>query len=478
MKQLSMKRGKIIGEGGKSVRLRGFGVGGWMNTENFINGYPGCESTLREDTAEAIGEDNAEFLFDKMLDYFLAPEDIAFMKKTVGCSVVRLPLNYRHFEDDSAPYKYLEKGFKRLDKIVDACEKHGLYAIPDLHAVQGWQDPDWHSDNPYRGTLIWRHPHFQERFCRLWEEFAKRYEGRGVIAGYNVMNEPVTGGPFGFYGFKYKSDWKAMNSLNRRVVKAIRKHDSDHIIILEGDYFSNYFSGMEKPFDPQLLYSSHNYLRPGFVPGPYPGQVDGAPWDKCKMRETLHAHEGPKFAAKHNVPLWVGEFGSLLNGKGNDIPSRLRAVDDQIALMEDAGWHWTIWTYKDIGVMGTAYVDPRSPYMKAVAPCLKAKDKLQTDAWIGNVPQGDIRKGLNDAADKILASAPGLDVSQPFVRHWLSQAVLAQFVGRLIQPLWAGAFKGKSRAEIDRLMKSFALGNCRINRPLLEVMQRHCRRPM
>ena len=59
-----------------------------------------------------------------------------------------------------------------------------------------------------RITLIWHHPHFQDRFVALWEEFARRYKGNPVIAGYNVMNEPVTGAPYGFFGYPYKPDWE------------------------------------------------------------------------------------------------------------------------------------------------------------------------------------------------------------------------------------------------------------------------------
>lgn len=42
-------RGKsIITESGTPVYLRGTCVGGWMNMENFINGFPGTEISLRE----------------------------------------------------------------------------------------------------------------------------------------------------------------------------------------------------------------------------------------------------------------------------------------------------------------------------------------------------------------------------------------------------------------------------------------------
>ena len=37
---------------GTPVRLRGAGLGGWMNMENFITGYPSSESTMHSAVRE------------------------------------------------------------------------------------------------------------------------------------------------------------------------------------------------------------------------------------------------------------------------------------------------------------------------------------------------------------------------------------------------------------------------------------------
>jgi len=96
-----------------------------MNMENFVNGYPGAEHALRAIMAEVLGSSKAQFFFKRMLDYFLAEEDIAFIKGC-GANVVRLPLNYRHFESDLRPFEYLETGFSRLDQVLKWCEKYNL----------------------------------------------------------------------------------------------------------------------------------------------------------------------------------------------------------------------------------------------------------------------------------------------------------------------------------------------------------------
>lgn len=47
MDLLQVNGNQIINAQGQPVRLRGTCVGGWMNMENFINGYPGVEYGIR-----------------------------------------------------------------------------------------------------------------------------------------------------------------------------------------------------------------------------------------------------------------------------------------------------------------------------------------------------------------------------------------------------------------------------------------------
>jgi len=149
---LRVSDGRIVDAQGTPIQLRGTCVGGWMNMEDFIDGYPGAEHGLRAALSDMIGPGKAAFFFERLLDHFFTEDDVAFMK-ACGATVVRLPLNYRHFERDSAPFEYVEEGFARLDRAIEWCAKHDLPAILDLHAVQGWQNTDWHSDNANRHAL-------------------------------------------------------------------------------------------------------------------------------------------------------------------------------------------------------------------------------------------------------------------------------------------------------------------------------------
>jgi endoglucanase len=472
MDLLQVSGNQIINTHREPIYLRGVCVGGWMNMEEFINGYPGSEHGTRMNVAEVLGEEKGEYFFDKMLDYFFTEEDVLYLK-SLGATVVRLPLNYRHFEADSLPFQYIEKGFARLNQALEWCEKHDLYVILDMHAVQGWQNTDWHCDNSTRHTLFWQHPHFQDRFVALWEEFARRYRGRAVIAGYNVMNEPVTNTPFGRFSRKYQPDWQVINRIYRRVVEAIRLIDPQHIIFLEGDYYSTQFDGLEPPFAPNLVYSSHNYNAGGFGPGPYPGLIHGELWDRNKQEQIFLNHSGTRFTQKYQVPLWVGEFGPAYNGLAHEIPDRLRALDDQLSVYNEYGAHWTMWTYKDIYVMGWVQIDPTSAYIRTILPVLEAKKALATDFWMGWIPPTPVKQKVYELAHLIESTLEDEQIDPLENRRYLSQAALSGYTAGLMQGTYARLFEGMQRVDLDRLMQSFALDECVPHQALIDIVIKH-----
>jgi endoglucanase len=182
---LKVKGNRIVDADGQAVMLRGFGLGGWMNMENFITGYPANEQAQREAIRNVLGEELSELFFDRFLEYFFTDDDARFVA-SLGLNLVRLPINYRHFEDDMRPFELKEQGFKHLDRAIEACARHAVYTILDLHAFPGYQNQHWHSDNPTHAALFWEHKHFQDRAVWLWERFAERYRGNTAVAGYNI----------------------------------------------------------------------------------------------------------------------------------------------------------------------------------------------------------------------------------------------------------------------------------------------------
>ena len=479
MEFLSVNGSHITDTKGKPVLLRGVSIGGWMNMEDFINGYPGSEEGLRETMADTLGKVKAGYFFERMLDYIFSEKDAQFLAE-LGMNLVRLPLNYRRFEDDLTPFSYKEAAFLRLDRALDWCEKHGLYAILDMHAVQGWQNSDWHCDNSSRHSLFWKHSHFQDRFIALWLEIAARYKDRAAVAGYDLMNEPICNVWRGRFTDTYEPDWSLLNNVYRRTVNEIRKVDPKHIIYLEGDNFSTLFSGMEPPFAENLVYSSHNYIESG-LSGSYPGHPDNfwinsgktAWWDKEKQREIFFGCEGAVFAKKYNVPLWVSEFGSAYNGPPEKVEDRLRSLDDQLDIFGEFGASWAIWTYKDLGTMASLKADPESDYMQLIKPVLEKKELLNSHFGVSWLPPNATMQKLHALADDIGAIIDMPHIHQTANRKYLGQSVFSEFAAIQLQPAYAQCFKGMTEQRLDEVLSAFALDNCVKNTGLLDLFKKH-----
>jgi endoglucanase len=467
---LSVKKDRIVDRQGKAVFLRGFAVGGWMNLEHFMNGYPGAEHQLRAVMAQELGEQKAQFFFNRLLDTFFTEEDVIFIR-SLGASVIRLAVNYRHFEADDRPFHYLEAGFQRLGQALDWCRKHGLYVILDLHAVQGWQNSDWHCDNASRHSLFWGDRLYQDRFVALWQEFARRFKGDPAVAGYDLMNEPLVGAPFGRFREhmtiqldhqrQYHPDWPRMNAVYQRAVEAIRAIDPDHIIFLEGDYFSNLFEGLTAPFAENLAYSSHTYN-----PGP------GANWGVDQQRQWHYAHEGTIFTRRHQVPLFAGEFGGGTSGDPERVEQLARVIDGQAQLYNQEGDHWTIWNYKDIGAMGSVYLQPDSAYVRAIQPVLQAKLALEVDHFSGAPSQAPVKQKLAELARIIETEIQDPTLDSQVNQSYLEQHMLSGYAAQLMQKKFAQCFVGMSEDEIDQVLQSHLLRNCARSEPTLAFLRR------
>jgi hypothetical protein len=471
MQRLKVTGKEIVTSDGTPIKLHGVCVGGWMNMEHFLNGYPGSESRLRSLFTEYIGMEKTERFFDLWLEHLFNIKDITFLKKT-GLNTIRIPLNYRHFESDMNPFVYLEKGFKRLDTIVRACEANGLYVILDLHSVQGWQNGDWHADNSSRHALFWNNKHFQDRFYALWKEIARRYKDCDAIAGYNIMNEPISNAAYGRFGshLTYQADWDLLNAIYRKTVNEIHSVDADHIIFLEGDYFSTMFDGLEAPFTENLVYSSHNYI-PAMTSGKkYPGFIDDTYWNPEKIRNQFLETSGFRFAQKHNVPLWVGEFGGGVVYPSESMHWQFKALDDHLAVFHEFGIHWTLWAYKDIGGMSVVQSSPHSPFNRIIAPTLEAKRQLNPDfGWLGSFPE-PIETALITIENEIMKIIPNLENGAN--RMFFRQAAMSTYTGDILQEVFVKPFLSLSEKEWEEIFCSFSIENCIVREEMFDIFKK------
>lgn len=469
MELIKVRDHQIVTATGQPVRLRGFNIGGWLNMEDFINGFVGAEHILRLTMARLLGSEKADFFFERLLDYFFTEQDVAVMA-AMGANLLRLPFNYRHFEGDDRPFEYLEAGFRRLDQALDWCAKHGIYVVLDFHAVQGWHNPDWHSDNAHLHILLYSHKLFQDRFVRLWQEMAKRYKDHPALAGYDLMNEPCTR----LHYEEYDSpayNWEALNAIHRKAAKAIREIDSQHMIFVEGDNFSTEYESLDIGFDDNLVVSTHNYISPTGGGLPYPGEIDDLYWNRDIIAAEFGMHSGTRLAIKHRKPIFVGEFGTWYAGYPEALHYRAAALDDQLGVFDSAGIHWALWTWKDIASMGAYNLDPESAYVKTIQPILRAKHEAAD--WEGEMPSGSVAQALKNTADNIDACLTQMDLQLQIDRRWFAQFTLFGYLAQFLQVPYAHLFQGLSEEKLDDLLSAFALQNCVENKTLTEVIKAH-----
>jgi endoglucanase len=453
--KLRTRGDSLIDGDGNPVRLRGVGLGGWLNMENFITGYSGNESLMRATVRDVLGADKYELFFERFLSVFFAEADARLLASR-GLNCVRVPVNYRHFEDDARPFEIKEDGFRHLDRVVDECGRHGIYTVIDLHALPGSQNQHWHSDNPTHLPSFWQHPHFQDRVVHLWEFIAGRYKDDPWVAGYNPINEPAD------------ESRAVVGPYYRRLVTAIRAADPATTLFLDGNTYSTEFDIFDEPWE-NTLYVCHDYARAGLARvGDYPGETDGVYSDRGTLERKFL--ERTEYSRRTGTPIWVGEFGPVYTGDERLDAQRRVLLDDQLAIYRAHHAGWSIWTYKDLGMQGLAHVRPDSPYLTRFGDFVAKKDRLAADSW------GSDRIGPAEVTEPFQAMMarefPDFDPYPWGLRDWVRTLLLNITVAQPLAYEYAQLFRGLGDDELIALADSFALENCARRDTLLDQLQK------
>ncbi|HEX2586254.1 MAG TPA: hypothetical protein VHL14_14095, partial [Steroidobacteraceae bacterium] len=99
---LSVSGEKIVNQKGETIYLRGFGLGGMLHMENFIDGYAGNEQSVREGLLKVLGKKRYDLFFNEFYKNYFTEEDAAYIQ-SMGLNLIRIPINYHLFEDDMNP---------------------------------------------------------------------------------------------------------------------------------------------------------------------------------------------------------------------------------------------------------------------------------------------------------------------------------------------------------------------------------------
>ncbi|GAA3163785.1 hypothetical protein GCM10010466_63420 [Planomonospora alba] len=450
---LRVSGSQLVDSAGTPVRLRGVGLGGWLNMENFITGYPANEAGMREAVRQAIGEEKAELFFDRLLTSFFGAED-ADLLASMGVNCVRIPFNYRHLESDERPFEVDERGFRHLDRVVALLAERGIYSVLDLHAVPGAQNQHWHSDNPTHIAAFWQHRHFQDRVVHLWEVIADRYRDQPYVAGYNPVNEPGD------------ASGKAIGPFYDRLVKALRAVDPGHVLFLDGNTYSTDFSVFREVYE-NTVFVCHDYALAGFAHGgPYPGYTRGEWVDREQLERTFERRT--VFQRETGTPIWVGEFGPVYTGDPAIDAQRYQILADQLEIFDAHGAGWSLWTYKDVGLQGLVTTDPAGPYMRRFGDFIAKKTRLGADRWGSTMEEAaDVLAPLHEL---MATEFPGWDPYPWGARYQTDDLIRHILIAQALLPEYAALLVGLSDDELLALADSFALSACVRREPLIELL--------
>lgn len=282
---------KIVNGENKEVLLTGWGLGNWLLCEGYMWLYEGAERFDRPRRIETVIEEltgklYADKFWRRFRDIYITESDIQMMAE-MGYNSVRIPINARLFVQEGPGIHFIDEGFELLDRVIDWCETHKVYAFIDLHGAPGGQtgaNIDDSVDDVCRLLLD------QDQFDKglaLWEKLAERYADRWIVGGYDLLNEPIR--PVRFEGdLSQEHLVPRLMEFYEKCIARIRLHDTRHLITLEGHHWATENDIFTHVYDPKMVIHFHRY---GCAP------------DIEAFRPYLEISE------KLNVPLWLGETG-------------------------------------------------------------------------------------------------------------------------------------------------------------------------
>ncbi|MBD3223409.1 MAG: cellulase family glycosylhydrolase [Caldithrix sp.] len=377
---LQCKGQQIVDSTETPVFLRGVGLGGWLVPEGYMLHTPGFGSPtdIRQKIMDVVGAENTDLFYDEYRKHYVNRQDIDSIAAW-GLNSIRLPFHYRLFYDEEQQ-QFIETGFTLTDSLIEWCRDNDMYVILDMHCAPGGQNDGNISDSDGEVARLWTEEANQDLTVAIWEEIARRYVDEPVIAGYDLLNEPVL--PEGYTN-------KDLRRLYMRLTSAIRAIDPHHIIFVEGNIYATDFTDLTPPWATNLVYSFHKY------------------WNEPTLSSIQYMLEIRK---KYRIPLWMGEAGE------NSNPWFYQTV--QLLEDNDIGWCW--WTHKKLQTI----TSPLSAEMPA------GYQKL-IDYWNGQAA----KPSQSFALSTLLAMTQNLKISNCIRRPGVLKALFDNEFGTTSQPV-------------------------------------------
>ena len=391
---------KLLARDGQKLVLRGTNCGNWMVRETYMMNTSGnLDRQFKFDKmiADICGEDKVEE-FDKLwMDNNFCEEDMKFLSEQ-HFNTLRVPMHYKYFtlpiekEPIEGKQTWLQEGFDRIDSMCIWAERYNILLILDMHACPGGQSSGDICDYDSSKPSLWESEANRTKLTALWQKIAERYKDQKCVAAYDLINE---------------TNWTLANSNKllwdtfKNIIKAIREVDTNHIVILEGNSYSNDYSGFPSTkMDTKMVLQYHRY---------------GVYNTKSQVQNMAD------MASKYNCPIYIGEFGENSNSWTADC---VRLYDEA---MQFAGW--TCWPMKKSNINTILQVKRVSSYDNVISQWQNGGKPTSTALWNAckawaeaqNISKCTVRKDYIDA----LIRRPYDDTCIPFTAYQTGDYVYA-----------------------------------------------------
>lgn len=278
-------------------------------------------------------------------------DDLANIK-SLGCDVIRLPINLHYMTNGAPDYTIDPIFFDFLDQVVDWAEELQINLLLDNHSF----DPNTDTQPSVENILM-----------KVWPQMAEHYKNRSKYVYYEVLNEP--------HGIS-TTDWCR---IQQHVIDTIRTIDQTHTIIVGPSGFNSYNELKNMPVytDSNLIYTFHFYdpfmfTHQGATWVSYMQDLAGVPfpYDAARMPATPASAKGTwvesslnsykndgtvaavkdwldiavNFKNSRNVVLYCGEYGVFIPNSPD--ADRVYWYDVVRKYLEANGIPWTTWDYQ------------------------------------------------------------------------------------------------------------------------------------
>ncbi len=410
----------IVDDSGRVVILKGLNTNNWLLQEGYMmnSGRVSSHQDVEEAVRELVGEDSELKFYDEWRANYFTKGDIDSMAAW-GFNSVRAAFHYKWLSPRDSAGVYLEKGFVEFDSLVSWCAANRMWVIFDMHGAPGGQgrNSEISDYNPEKCSL-YESEENQKRFAEIWQKIAERFKDNPWVAGYDLANEPnwnfdvnsynstseawlpgctVTGsGPH--YG--YQNPDSVLPSTYQRAIDSIRKVDTNHMIIVEGNWYANSWSPTLRSMmaaNDNIVFSFHKY------------------WSDVGFGWMLD------YRRDYNVPLWLGETGE------NSNQWFIQLVEE--CERHGVGWAW--WGTKKIGSISSIFEVPHDAKYDVVSQYWRdggtAPDSAYAMEALLAISDSSNVANCSFNMDMVysLVGNPGGDATYPYKEHNLPGEVMA-----------------------------------------------------